>query len=282
MYKLIRYLSYPLLMGGCITALWVLYLSGAHLWPWASLVSLGGILSVGLLERIQPFHRAWLIDHLDTTTDLTHSMVNLSIILFASNVLFFWTPLIPTELRFWPITTPEWMQLLLVGLTLDFSLYTMHWLSHQLPRLWQLHAIHHSPRRLYWLNAERRHPVHAIIMAGPGLFILALLGVPQHLVTIWFCILTVHLAFQHANLDYTIGFLRGWIGVAETHRWHHKREFEDAQVNFGEFFLIWDRLFGTYYADPRLVAATEVGLHHANYPTDYWPQFLTGLRTEEK
>ncbi|EOY6419643.1 sterol desaturase family protein, partial [Pseudomonas aeruginosa] len=58
---------------------------------------------------------------------------------------------------------------------------------------------------------------------------------------------TVHLAFQHSNLDYSLGWLRRVIGVAETHRWHHKRDFEDAQVNFGEFLLVWDQLLGTFY-----------------------------------
>jgi sterol desaturase/sphingolipid hydroxylase (fatty acid hydroxylase superfamily) len=41
--------------------------------------------------------------------------------------------------------------------------------------------------------------------------------------------------------------LKWLLGVAEIHRWHHKREFEDAQVNFGEFWMIWDQLFRSFY-----------------------------------
>lgn len=150
----------------------------------------------------------------------------------------------------------------------------MHRLSHRVEWPWRMHTIHHSAERLYWLNGERRHPLHAAIMAGPGLVLLALLAAPQQLIAVWFAILTVHLAFQHANLDYTIGQLRGWIGVAEIHRWHHKRDFEDAQVNFGEVFLIWDRLFGTYYDAPSVVTTGDVGLGDRTFLTTYWQQLV--------
>src|SRR3546814_18446151 len=82
-------------------------------------------------------------------------------------------------------------------------------------------------------------------MAGPGLVVLLISGVPSAVVATWFGILTVHLAFQHSNLDYSVGWLRHVLGVAEVHRWHHKRDFEDAQVNFGEFSTAWDQMFGT-------------------------------------
>ena len=72
-------------------------------------------------------------------------------------------------------------------------------------------------------------------MAGPGLAVAVLLGAPSHVLSAWLALLSVQLAFQHANLDYRVGPLRRWLGVAEVHRWHHKREYENAQVNFGEF-----------------------------------------------
>ncbi len=59
-----------------------------------------------------------------------------------------------------------------------------------------------------------------------------------------------HTGFQHANLDYTVGALRRWLGTAEVHRFHHKRDYSEAEVNFGEVFMIWDRLFGTYRERP--------------------------------
>jgi sterol desaturase/sphingolipid hydroxylase (fatty acid hydroxylase superfamily) len=68
------------------------------------------------------------------------------------------------------------------------------------------------------------------------------------------------------------------LGVAEVHRWHHKREYEDAQVNFGEFWMIWDHVFGTYRYQKNGVRAGEVGMKES-MPITYiaqikWPFFM--------
>jgi len=82
----------------------------------------------------------------------------------------------------------------------------------------------------------------------------------------------VHLAFQHSNLDYRVGWLRYVLGVAEIHRWHHKRDFEDAQVNFGEFLMVWDRIFGTFYDSTGTLGDANVGLRERDYPKGYLGQ----------
>src|SRR3546814_6703441 len=79
-------------------------------------------------------------------------------------------------------------------------------------------------------------------------------------------------------LDYSVGWLRHVLGVAEVHRWHHKRDFEDAQVNFGEFSTVWDRLFGTFYDSAGKLGKAEVGLHEKDYPRNYFGQFIDPLR----
>jgi len=80
----------------------------------------------------------------------------------------------------------------------------------------------------------------------------------------WYTIIAVHLAFQHSNLDYTVGPLRNILGVAEIHRWHHKKEYEDSQVNFGEFWMIWDQLFRTFHHTVNGVKKGEVGMREKN------------------
>lgn len=163
------------------------------------------------------------------------------------------------------------MQVLLAGVIIDFGLWFMHWTSHRNRWLWKFHALHHSAERLYWLNGERRHPVSALLLATPGISVAALLGAPPIVIGCWMSIMSVHLAFQHANIDYSIGPFRKWLAAAEIHRWHHKREYEDAQVNFGEFFMIWDRLFGIFRYQVNGVVDGEVGLQEA-MPASYLKQ----------
>jgi len=86
----------------------------------------------------------------------------------------------------WPDGWPYLVQVFAAGVPLDLSVYVMHRLSHRHGLLWRLHSIHHSSNRLYWLNGERRHPLHAAIMAAPGLAVLGLLGTPAVVVGGWF------------------------------------------------------------------------------------------------
>ncbi|MEA1605704.1 sterol desaturase family protein [Pseudomonas spirodelae] len=268
----LRWLSYPLVFGGSAAFMvWALY-AGVPYWPSTPLVAAVGLLAVAGLERIQPFREGWLEDHQDTLTDLVHMLVNLSVIQFTAEILARLGDAVPATVRLFPVESRLWVQLLLVAVVLDLSLYAMHRISHHVPWLWRFHMIHHSAERLYWMNGERRHPLHAMLMAGPGLVLLFASGAPSAVVATWFGILTVHLGFQHSNLDYRLGWLRHVIGVAEIHRWHHKRDFEDAQVNFGEFLMVWDRLFGTFYDSTGKQGDANVGLRERDYPKGYLGQ----------
>lgn len=270
----LRWVSYPLVFGGSATfMIWTLY-TGVPYWPTTPLVAAVGLLLIAGLERIQPFREAWLEDHQDTATDLLHMLVNLSVIQFTTGVLVELGDAVPASVRLFPNKSPLWLQLLLVIAVLDLSLYAMHRISHRVYWLWRFHMPHHSAERLYWMNGERRHPLHAVLMASPGLVILFASGAPSAVVATWFGVLTVHLAFQHSNLDYRVGWLRHIIGVAEIHRWHHKRDFEDAQVNFGEFLMVWDRIFGTFYDSLGKLGQAEVGLHETDYPKNYLGQLI--------
>lgn len=267
----VRYGAYPLVMGAMATAATLVLLRVLPEWPTLLIAAVAGIGAVALLERLQPFERAWQRDHADTHPDVLHGVVNYALLAGTAYALHALRTVVPAGIA-WPTTWPAWVQCLLAGAILDLGLYAMHRVSHRFAWAWRLHAIHHSAERLYWLNGERRHPLSALLMAGPGLVVVVALGTPALVVSVWLAVLSVHLAFQHANLDYSVGPLRHWLGTAELHRWHHKREYEDAQVNFGEFWLIWDRLFGTLLDRPGHVGAGDVGLREAAVPAAYGAQ----------
>ncbi|MES2839438.1 MAG: sterol desaturase family protein [Pseudomonadota bacterium] len=276
--SILRWGSYPLVFGGSTLAIVYKLYAGMSYWPVVPAISLAGVLAVAVLERGRPFRAAWLTDHGDTNTDIAHTVVNLAVIQLTAVWIARLGDFVPPQWRLFPVQWPLWSQLLLVAAVFDLGLYAVHRLSHAVSWLWRLHAPHHSAERLYWLNGERRHPLHAALMAAPGLTILFAMGTPSELVAAWLAILVVHLTFQHSNLDYSLGPIRHLIGVAETHRWHHKRDFEDAQVNFGEFFMIWDRALGTYFDSRDHLGDAAVGLREKDYPRDYWGQLLHPLK----
>ena len=271
----IRYGSYPVVMLPAAVAAVAVASSALPAWPALALIASVGVTAVALLERPSPYEPEWQRDHGDLNADVVHGVVNFGLLALAGVLLHALRQFLPID-GGWPHQWPGAMQLLLAGLIVDAGLYTMHRLSHRYAWAWRLHAVHHGAERLYWLNGERRHPLSALLMAGPGLAVAVLLGAPPHVLSAWLTLLSVQLAFQHANLDYRVGPLRRWLGVAEVHRWHHKREYENAQVNFGEFFMIWDHLCGTYLDRPEALRAGDVGLREEKLPLDYrgqltWP-----------
>lgn len=274
---LIRHFSYPLVAGGAAAAIVAVVATGLPFWPWLPSIAAVGIAAVALLERVQPYEPAWQDDHADTATDIVHALVNFGVLALSTKLIAIVWPA-ALSLPLWPTRWPVVAQWLLAGAIVDLGLYAMHRASHAVPWLWALHAPHHSAERLYWLNSERRHPLHAVLLAAPGIVVALALGAPAALVSAWLAFMTVHLAFQHANLDYTLGPLDRWLGVAAVHRWHHKREYEDAQVNYGEFWMIWDRLFGTFRMPPGSVRAGDVGLADRAYPTRWLAQFARPFR----
>ena len=259
----IRYGAYPLILGLSAFAVLLTIRNGIVPWPGFTIIAGLALFAIASLERIQPYQKAWLENHGDLFVDIVYAITSLGLLSATAWALH----VIRMDMTsVWPDGWPMWSQILLAGAVIDLGLYLMHRLSHRIDWLWRLHALHHSSERLYWLNGERRHPLSAVLLASPGIIATVALGAPPLVVSAWFTLLTVHLAFQHANLDYTVGPLRKLLGVAEIHRWHHKREFEDAQVNFGEFWMIWDQLFGTFHGQKNGVSAGDVGLRSTHFP----------------
>jgi len=263
--------AYPIVFGSVSAFVLIWSTLGLSPWPAFLLAAIAGLVAIAWLERVQPFESDWNEDHNDTLTDAIHVLVNLLLMSGTAYLLHLLMGRVPTTM-IWPQAWPIALQVLLAGLIVDFGLFAMHRASHHVPWLWRLHAVHHSSERLYWMNGDRRHPLSALILAGPGLTAAALLGAPAAVITAWLTLLTVHLGFQHANLDYSLGPLSRWIGGAELHRWHHRRDYADAQVNFGEFWLLWDWLLGTRFDDPKTVGADDVGLDDTGFPTSYLDQ----------
>lgn len=269
----IRYSAYPLVYGLSAFVVLLTIHHGIAPWPSFAIIASLALFAIASLERIQPYQRAWLENQGDLSVDIVYAISSLGLLSATAWALHF---VRMDMISVWPDRWPMWSQILLAGALIDLGLYIMHRLSHHFYWLWRLHALHHSSERLYWINGERRHPLSAILLASPGIIFAVALGAPPLALSAWFTLLTVHLAFQHANLDYTVGPFRKLLGVVEIHRWHHKREYEDAQVNFGEFWMLWDQLFGTFHDQKNGVVAGEVGLRSSDFPKRFiaqlwWP-----------
>jgi sterol desaturase/sphingolipid hydroxylase (fatty acid hydroxylase superfamily) len=141
---------------------------------------------------------------------------------------------------------PLWLQAIEMLVIADFFAYWTHRAFHG-KRLWPFHAVHHCSEELDWLSSVRLHPVNdavnkfalALPLIALGFSPAATAGIAPFLV--------LHAIMLHANLNWDFGPLRSVISSPVFHRWHHTKENEALDKNFGGFFPVWDIVFGTYY-----------------------------------
>ncbi len=274
--RVLRYSIYPVVFGGAVVAL----IAGAtHGIPYARfgpIVLLASAMVVIALERWWPHARAWQGDQGDAATDVLHLVGNVVVSQVSVAGFVALRSFRGEKLILWPSHTSMALQIVLATLLVDLGLYAVHRASHGIGFLWKLHAIHHSPRRVYWVNGQRRHLVHELMEGTPALIVLLSLGAPPSAYACAIAIVTVHLMLQHGNVDYRVGPLRHVFAVAELHRWHHQRLWRDVQGNYGAILSIWDRAFGTALLKQG-DAPLDVGMDdEPDLPTDWagqqmWP-----------
>ena len=278
--KLAPWLIYPATMAFCLGLYHALRMAGVAL-PWAMYVPAfaGAALVTGLEWRF-PHRRAWQPDRPTVANDL--AFMTLVQMLLPPAVAFLFVLLLIEPLHamgwvfgdVWPHDWPVWAQAILMLFAADFLRYWLHRASHRYSPLWRLHAVHHSPAQLYWLNVGRFHPLEKALQMAFDTLPFMLLGVGADVIALYFVFYAVNGFFQHCNIRLRFGWLNWLISSAELHRWHHARRPEESDHNFGNNVIVWDVLFGTRYL-PRDRSSDDLGL-----PDRYYPQgFLAQLRT---
>jgi sterol desaturase/sphingolipid hydroxylase (fatty acid hydroxylase superfamily) len=181
----------------------------------------------------------------------------------------------PSDL--WPRSWPLAAQVVTMVLAVDFIRYWLHRACHHSKALWRLHEVHHAPNILYTLNVGRFHPIEKSLQFCCDTVPFLLLGVAPEVIAGYLLLYATNGFFQHSNLRLRYGWLNYLVGSAETHRWHHARNPQNAACNFGNTTILWDLLFGTWYL-PGAERLTDIGVMDATYPKNFWRQLCTPFR----
>lgn len=278
--SLIPTLALPLTMGSALTATWAGFelFNLPHTLAAALAVLIFGFIIIPILERVQPYREDWNRNHGDVGTDIIHLFVSNGLIVNLEKPLLIaalvgLTAWLAATLggSLWPDQWPLLAQLFLMLLIAEFGRYWVHLAAHKLPWLWRLHAVHHSPNRLYFLNAGRFHPLEKILFQLPEVVPFILLGTNIETIALYFTFNTIHGFFQHSNIQLRLGWLNYVFSLPELHRWHHSKKIEESDRNFGNNLIIWDLVFGTYF-NPKECEVEEIGLLNTEYPKGYMQQ----------
>ena len=152
------------------------------------------------------------------------------------------------------IEAPAWIAVVVAFLALDLAIYLQHVMFHAVPALWRLHRMHHADLEFDVTTGLRFHPVEILLSMGIKLAVVAALGPPAVVVLVFEVVLNGTAMFNHSNIRIPLGLdriLRLIVVTPDMHRVHHSVHPRETNSNFGFNLPWWDRLLGTYLAQPR-------------------------------
>ncbi|MGK8236780.1 sterol desaturase family protein [Roseovarius sp. MS2] len=172
------------------------------------------------------------------------------------------------------IDAPAWVATLVSVLVLDLAIYLQHVLFHAVPGLWRLHRMHHADLEFDATTGLRFHPVEIVMSMGIKLAVVAALGPPAVAVLIFEVLLNGTALFNHANIDLprrVDRWLRLIVVTPDMHRVHHSTDPRETNSNYGFNLPWWDRLLGTYVAQPaKGHHGMEIGIEQFRTRRDLW------------
>ncbi len=192
-------------------------------------------------------------------TKLKHAAVNLTFTLihiiihtgfgFVIVMLSDWAALNKFGLIYW-LNASVFFTIIIAALTLDlFGGWLSHIIEHKVPLFWRMHIIHHADNNIDVTSGLRHHPLESVWRGIFFLIAIFICGAPIYAVMIYQTLLTVFVAFTHANIS-----LPAWLDKSlsyvlvspNMHKVHHHWKQPYTDSNYGAVFSIWDRLLGTY------------------------------------
>lgn len=139
-----------------------------------------------------------------------------------------------------------------LGLTLlifDLAIYFQHRATHYFNFLWRFHKVHHSDQEMDTTSALRFHPVEILMSALYKVLLLIILRPRIETFIIYEVTLNTFALFNHSNINLPKKldkFLRTVFVTPAMHYPHHSKDNKIMNLNFGNIFSFWDKIFLTY------------------------------------
>ncbi len=167
---------------------------------------------------------------------------------------------------------PTGLAVPLAVVTLDFLIWLQHVMFHAVPALWRLHRVHHADLDYDLTTGSRFHPIEMVLSMALKIAAVSLLGPPVVAVVLFEVLLSAGAMFNHGNIRLPASLdraLRWFIVTPDMHRVHHSVEDDETNSNFGFNLSVWDRLMGTYRAEPRAgQLGMTIGIRDQTAPAD--------------
>ncbi len=151
------------------------------------------------------------------------------------------------------VQVPAALAVVATVVALDLIIYLQHVMFHAVPALWRLHRMHHADLDFDVTTGARFHPIEIALSMVIKLAAVVVLGAPPVAVVVFEVVLNATAMFNHGNLRLPLAVdrvLRLFVVTPDMHRVHHSVVPAETNSNFGFNLPWWDRLLGTYRAQP--------------------------------
>ena len=152
----------------------------------------------------------------------------------------------------------------------SFWYFLVHIASHKIPFLWRFHKVHHSDYDLDVTTTFRVHPLIYLATVLMNALVVVAMGLQPEAIIAHAMIVLLIDVWHHTSLRSPAVVettLRPYLITPNLHRLHHSDYVSETETNFGHDLAIWDRIFGTYLANPK---RSEQDFHYGltQYPRE--------------
>jgi sterol desaturase/sphingolipid hydroxylase (fatty acid hydroxylase superfamily) len=180
------------------------------------------------------------------STGMGNQVVNLvvmGIVFSLYEPLYLWSPFKFEE---------SFLNMMLLLVLVDFIFYWVHRFGHEVNILWAAHSPHHSGEEMNLALALRA----SVTMRLASFFFfwpLALIGFSPQMIYAASGIQLILAFWHHTKLIGKMGWFEKYFNSPSHHRVHHGTNAKYLDKNYGEIFIIWDKMFGTFQAEEEEV-----------------------------
>ena len=147
---------------------------------------------------------------------------------------------------------PVWAVWALTFVVIDFVFYWYHRCSHRVRFLWAVHMNHHSSEEMNYVVSLRQAwfgPISKI----PFFMFMPLVGFDPLITLVAGVASTLWGVLGHTQWINRLGPLEYIFVTPSSHRVHHGSNECYLDKNYGNFLIVWDRMFGTFTEEKEKV-----------------------------
>jgi len=157
----------------------------------------------------------------------------------------------------WSIPNNAWVWIGLI-LATDLVWYWYHRMGHEINIFWAAHIVHHQSEEFNYTVSARITTFQSIIR-NAFWCLLPLAGFHPSMVLVTLVIHGTYSFFTHTQVITKLGLLEYILITPSHHRVHHASNEKYLNKNYGDLFVFWDKIFGTFQREEE---APVYGLTH--------------------